>query len=502
MAWAAFALAASSPLFSATPRVDVQVGAPLQRGVIPGDFIGLSFEIMHLHPEKSGRYMFSPESRDVIALFKAAGIKNMRFGGGSMENKNYRAPTLDEIDKMFAFAEAIDAKVIYSFPLLKATKASMAADIETAQHIWKNHKARLDSFSLGNEPDWRAYHTYEGHIEDPEIVQPVIGRPGTAFPSYLIKWRVFADALTQAIPGAPISGPDTGSNYPVPGADIGKESMTWSTDTTFSGMSWTEAFARAEKGSKRNVVSVLPHDYVGQGYEGKSVELATKQLLSKLWTDVHYPLFYYAVTARVQAVGFPYRMTECNDHTGGVDGVSNAFVSALWLLDYAHWHAEHGAIGLNFHNRRWINTTTITLDKNGVYKLNPKAYGMKAFSLGAAGRPAALSVFNPENANLTAYAVAGEADTFVTLINKEHGSDTRDVTVTIKAGTKFRTAGGMALTAPSNNPNARTGITLGGSEIHGDGQWNGAWSPLKADKTGAITVTIPATSALIIKFSK
>lgn len=504
MACAVFSVLASCITFSASPRADVYVGAPLQRGVIPGDFIGLSFEIMHLHPEKSGRYMFSPESSDVIALFKAAGIKNMRFGGGSMENnKNYWSPTPAEIDKLFAFAQAIDAKVIYSFPLLKATKESMAADIATAKHIWKNYKSQLDSFSLGNEPDWRAYHTYPGHIEDPEIVQPVIGQPGTAFPSYIAKWRVFADALLKEIPDARLSGPDAGSNYPVPGPDTGVEPIKWSADTTFSGMSWSEAFARAEKDTRRNVVSVLPHDYVGQGYEKKSIELATSQLLSKLWTDVHYPLFYYTVLARVQAAGFPYRMTECNDHTGGVDGVSNAYVSALWLLDYAHWHAEHGAIGLNFHNRRWINTTTITLDKNGVYKLNPKAYGMKAFTLGAAGRPAAVSVMNPENVNMTAYAVAGDSATYVTVLNKEHGEKARGVSVSIKLPKKSGTAEIMYLRAPGNDPQARTGITLGGAEITGDGQWAGSWEPLAGKATNDnYIVEIPATSAAIIKIAK
>ena len=492
----------------AAARASISVGAPLRKEPIPADFIGLSFEISNLRPDKDGRCMLTGDNSEVIALARAAGIKNLRIGGGSMEHDSYVAPTRAEIDRLFAFAGAIDARVIYSFPLLKANRETEAACVATAKYIWERYQSRLDSFSLGNEPDWRSYHTYEGHVVDPEIVQTVAGRPGTAFPSYFAKWRAFAGALARAIPGARLSGPDTGSNYPVPGADIGAEGMrveSWATDTGFSGMSWTEAFARATR-DFGNVAAILPHDYTGQGAAGKNVARATEQMLSKLWVDVNYEVFHSRVLARVQALGLPYRITECNDHTGGVDGASNAFVSALWVLDYAHWHAEHGAIGLNFHNRRRIKTETITFDESTkTYRLNPKACGMRAFSLGAAGRAAVAGVMNPENVNMTAYAVTGGADTFVTIINKEHGAGARDVTVTINAapaaGAAFRAAASMALAAPANNPNARAGITLGGSEIGADGSWNGAWTPQKIDASGKCTITVPATSAVVIKFS-
>jgi len=103
---------------------------------------------------------------------------------------------------------------------------------------------------------------------------------------------------------------------------------------------------------------------------------------------------------------------------------------------------------------------------------------------------------------MTAYAVIGDTDTFVTIINKEHGGDRRDVTVTIAPGAGYRAASSMALTAPSNNPNARDGITLGGCAIGGDGSWNGKWTPQRIDSSGNCAITIPATSAVVVKFSK
>ena len=35
--------------------------------------------------------------------------------------------------------------------------------------------------------------------------------PGSAYPSFLANWRSFADAVGEAAPGAPLSGPDTGA---------------------------------------------------------------------------------------------------------------------------------------------------------------------------------------------------------------------------------------------------------------------------------------------------
>ncbi len=84
-----------------------------------------------------------------------------------------------------------------------------------------------------------------------------------------------------------------------------------------------------------------------------------------------------------------------------------------------HWQATHHALGVNFHNKRWIYTDTIHPDAAGKLQVNPKAYGIKAFDLGSHGREQLLSLINPDRINLSAYAVRGDRELFVTIINKD-----------------------------------------------------------------------------------
>lgn len=488
----------------AASAVAVTVGSPTGGVAIPSDFVGLSFETSNLNPETDGQYIFTRENRPLVTLFRNIGIKSLRIGGGTAEPKaladrgkpKYRVPGPAEIDRLFAFARSANLKVIYTLRLLNGDKAQDAA---IAQYIAGHYRDLLDSFSIGNEPDWHAYHSYPGHRQDPAIFETVPGEPGSAYPSYLRQWRAFAAAVLQAVPDARFSGPDTGSNWPVAGGR----------DTTFRGRSWTENFAADEQGSG-HVAAILAHDYVGQGAHGVSVPDAIHAMLSRRWVTVNYPALYDRVLRPVQALGFPYRLTECNDYTAGVPGASNAFAAALWALDYLHWHAAHGAAGLNFHNKRWIYTDTVYHDAAGLYRINPKAYGLRAFSVGGHGRVAPTTLTNNDGINLTAYAVIDGADTFVTLINKEHDAGARDavVTITLPAGaTHART---MALLAPGNDPRARAGVTLGGAAIASDRPWEGRWNPLPATTSSGErapagverrwTVTVPHTSALIVEF--
>ena len=127
------------------------------------------------------------------------------------------------------------------------------------------------------------------------------------------------------------------------------------------------------------------------------------------------------------------RFTEANDYLGGVPGASNGYASALWALDFLHWWAAHGAAGVNFHNKQWLDTDTIVPDPAapGRFAVTPKGYGITAFTLGSAGRVTPVETGNPGGINLTAYWVAGAGQDYVTIINKTHGAQAADAAVTI-----------------------------------------------------------------------
>ncbi len=463
------AMQAQSPLV-------LTIDANSRGAAIPRDFTGLSFETSNLLPGTNGIHLFSAKNATLINLFRNAGVKNLRVGGGTVDIPRYAIPGQADIDSLFAFAKAADVKVIFSFRLLNGDKTNA---VFQAAYIWKNYRPQLDAFAIGNEPDWKSYHN-----KDPKI---------TNYPSYLATWRDFAQTIIDSVPDAKFSGPDTGSNYPVPGA----------TDTRFDGATWTRRFADDEKDSGI-FAAVLQHDYVGQSAKGVSVPAAIDAMLSPDWVMVNYPALYENAFAHTAADGLPYRMTECNDYTIGVKDASDAFAAALWALDYMHWWAAHGCAGVNFHNRRGIPNDTITWDSAGNFRINPKAYGLKAFDLGSHGdaiTPVQLS--NPGRANIDCYAAGDVTNLFVTIINKTHGSaGGTNVIVTIQPEHFAATAGEymMLESVPPSNPLAKE-ATLGGSRITGDTDWHGQWTPLSVNKNGQCSVIVPSSSAAIVRLS-
>lgn len=470
---------------SAQSHVTVTIGN--QPGnIIPADFAGLSFESSNLNPDKQGQHLFSPENKAMINLFRAIGIKNLRVGGGTADGPEFKVPGPADIDELFGFAKAADVRVIYTLRLLNG---DIRQDAELARYIEQHYSSQLECFQIGNEPDWHSFHTSPGHERDSRIVETVSEMPGTAYPSYLADWTHFANAILKVASNALFTGPDTGSDYPVPGTK----------NTDFDGQSWTERFAHDEKPFGR-LVFVTPHDYPGQSAAGVKVETAVDSMLSKAWVKNRYEVFYEHVLGPVQKEGLTYRMTEANDYTGGVDGASNAFASALWALDYLHWHAAHGAAGVNFHNKSWIFTDTIYRAPDGSFHFNPKAYAFEAFNAGSQGRVLPVSVTSPEDANVTAYAVQGEGALYLTLINKEHGPSARAASVTISAGHLHGKVDSMSLQAPNANPTTRDGITFGGAPITAAG-WKGEWKRIGECKDGVATVQIPPTSALVVKLA-
>lgn len=379
-------------------------------------------------------------------------------------------PTNTDIDNLFAFAQAAGVKVIYSLRLLNG---STNADATLANYIWTHYRPQLECFAIGNEPDWNSYHQ-----SDPRI---------TNYTSYLAEWRNFTAAITNAVPGATFSGPDTGGNLVTGPPDSGP------------GPTWTTSFALAERSSGL-IALITQHHYVGQGAGSLTAQQGIETMLSPSWNTSSNQTLYAAMAGPVLQTGLPYRFTEANDFTGGVTNASNAFASALWVLDFMHWWAAHGAGGVNFHNKRWIPTDTLIPGSNGRLITYPKGYGIKAFDLGAHGSVQPLTMTNTNELNLTAYAVGDGLDLYVTIVNKEHGPGARGAAVTIvPAGFSSGSAAAMFLTAPNGNVAATDGVTLGGAVITNNAPWLGQWTALDPVTNGQCTVTVSGASAAVVK---
>jgi hypothetical protein len=448
---------------------------------IPDDFVGESFETASIEVNHGGvkGYLFDSTDTQLINIFKELGIKSLRIGGASVDRREVN-PTHDDIDALFRFAKAADVKVIYSLRLLNGDAKE---DASIAKYVWGHYRQDLNSFAIGNEPDWHSFH-----IRDPEIYETTPGVPGTAFPSYIAKWKTFATAILDSLPEAKFSGPNSGSNFPVAG----------SKNTGYNGKSWTANFIDQEKNS--GIISFFTqHNYVGQSTNNKTAREVIDMMLSADWDTVQYPALYNASCAPALAAGFPFRLTESNSFSEGIDGGSNTFATSLFALDYLHWWAEHNAAGINFHTTQWRFNGTIHPDAEGNYQINPMGYGIAAFSIGGQGRSDSLVIVNPDSLDLTAYVVKGSGKFFITVINKEHGATGRDARVEIRKLGSVIKGFVMFLTVPNGDVSAETGMTLGGSAITNDGNWRPTWTVLNESNSGNFQVIVPHASAAIIK---
>jgi hypothetical protein len=499
---------------SARPRaqpVTITVDPKARGPVVPEDFAGLSFERGALSPGNAGvaGYLFSPANTSLVTLFRNLGLRSLRIGGGSVDELIPAGTGSDGfagIDNLFAFAAAAGVRVIYTLRLLSPAAAPVedlqSIDAHIAGYIWGRYRENVASFAIGNEPDWHTLHTYAEHPVDPAIYEQVSGVPGTAYPSYLARWRSVAEVVGAAASGAPLCGPDTGDYT----------TLTYTPDPS-TGRSWTERFAIDLPCPQ--IAEITQHHYAGGAPGTTTARQAIGNMLSPEWvsgtaigtqpadtTYIPYPWLYVNNLAAVLATGLRYRMTEANDYLGGVPGASNAFASALWSLDYLHWWAAHGAAGVNFHNKQWLLTDTVIPDPAapGGYAATPKGYGIKAFALGSAGRVKPTQTAKPDGLNLTAYCIGTAGDDYVTIINKTHGENAADAAVTLvpPSPAPHRTQV-MTLASGERKDAAGTDATLGGAVITGDTDWQGTWNSLRAAPRAGIRLTVNAATAAIVK---
>lgn len=482
MTWVIFSVVPLASLFSCNPAVDTptnEIQAPIELKInsnsmgdyIPEDFIGLSFETGSVRNNNAGMRgrFFSPENRQSLSIFKQLGIKNLRIGGGSVD-ANQVAPTLEDIDSLFAFANVSNIKVIYSFRLLNG---DINENVTIAKYIWDHYKSYVQCFAIGNEPDWDSYHK-----TDPEI---------TDYPSFLAKWKKFANAIIAVIPEAKFMGPHTGSNYPVPGAK----------NTFYNGKSWTVNFSVDLK-SFGIVDFIAQHNYVGQDAVGNTPQVMIDNMLSRTWVNTYYPTLFNSNLKPVLDNGYQYRLAESNSYSSGVEGGSNSFATALFSLDYLHWWAEHKCAGVNFHNKQWVLNAPIVMDASNNLQVNPVGYGIKAFGLGGHGYVLPITLTNPNNVNLTAYAVRDNNNIFVTIINKEHSMKAGDIDVKIDLLGTMAQAEKISLISPDGSVTSKS-ATLGGSLILNDREWQGNWAPIVLDSEGKCKITITPGTAIVVK---
>jgi hypothetical protein len=460
-------------LATAQEVADVTIDPSHPGPVVARDFVGVSYETAALLPDAKGVHYFSPDNKALIGEFKALGIRSLRVGGSSVDQKKVAIPGHADIDALFGFARAAGVKVLYC---LRLKEADPQSDAEIAGYIQGRYADALDCFAIGNEPsgDYGQFHE---------------------------QWKKLADAILAAAPQAKLSGP--GIN---PKALWSKQFIADFADSYHISLLSGHLYAGgcAYKNPKPGAAFGTP-EYASLIPQDAAASRA--RMLSPSWY-VTCEKDLKGLRAAVEGRNIPFRLEETNSYWfGGLKDASDTYAAAIWGLEYCCWWSSRGAAGLNFHTGDMVSGPipcqyAVFVTSSSGYSARPLAYGMKAFSLAAEGSWIAATMTSPTNPNLSAYATLSNQQTLdVILLNKAFGPGAAAATIHlhVPAPHVMQEAKAMLLRAAGDDIAVKSGITLGGAPIADDASWDGKWSDCPPATDGALSLDLPPASAAIVR---
>lgn len=224
------------------------------------------------------------------------------------------------------------------------------------------------------------------------------------------------------------------------------------------------------------------------------------------------PDFYASSIANAHNNNLPFRLTEWNSSScGGTPDVSDAFESALWLLDGAYRWLKVGldAVNITTSNNSFYSPfyfQSVTSNGISTYQLktvSPVFYGMKMFMQSVQNNAKLVNVQtgNTNNYNLKAWVTVDQKKTVrVLLINKDvNFSGTVDVALS-----GYGQGKGYRLTAPSYS--SKNGVTYAGQTYDGSIDGNPVGTQITetyaspAGQKGHYFVKFKTTEAILLEF--
>jgi hypothetical protein len=434
---------------SATGTATISVSAwGRPSGALSNHFIGLSFESQTLN---SG-YRYD-DVGNLPQLLENLGTSVIRFGGNSADT-TFGGVTAGEAAALARLAQATHWKVLYTENLANFNAAQVTAD---ARLVAAALGRSLYAFACGNEPD--------------EFAHDGIRAPGYTPADYITQVNACYNAIRGGDPGAEIEGPDTA------GSSV-----------------WLAQYAAAEAGTIRAL---------GEHYYALGCSAADRNRVSAVVT-----LLSAAQAAReetrlggylaaAQGADAPLRVTETNSACGGgIAGLSNAYATALWVIDYMLIGAEQGVEGMNFHgglDTSCAGYTVLCQAGPNMYQPQPIYYGMLFTRLLGTGQFLPVQVSTSSAAeNIAAFALAGGGGIRVMLENLG-----RQTTAAVLRLSGYRgPASRLNLTGPS--PLATSGVEIQGASVAANGTLTPGQPDTVSCTPGGCSVTLAPYSAAMV----
>ncbi len=460
------------PRLLATPPprgtpVSVSIGRRPTGPAVPTDFMGLSFEVRSLPTIAT-----YAGKGDFAALLRSLGPGVMRFGGVSADEQAAWVPAgaskpawantaIHERDLagIAALARETGWKVLLTVNLGHSELKAAAQEAASAKAQLGPYLAGIE---IGNEPD-RFPLTH---------LRP----PGTGVRAYLPQAEAYRAAIEAAAPGTPIAGPDPST---------GTQGLTWLRDEaqTVHPQLLTDHYYPLSSCGESPTISEL----LSQSVRGKESEMLSKML------------------ALAHTYATPLRMDESNDIScEGEPGVSNAFASALWALDYTARAMTAGVVGVNFHDLIDQPRTYSPLASHSEGALNagelqpaPEWYALLAAHTVVGSRPLATTTLGTTPGELSTHAMdAPDGKMSLVLVDYDPpGSE--PLAVRLRVPRALAKGSILRLTAPS--PAATTGTRLGGQPVAANGTWTTPTAlPAVHGRAGSLSLQLAPSSAAVV----
>jgi hypothetical protein len=433
--------------FAATVTVATSAAAV---GRTNDQYIGLSFESGTLN---GGQFN---DVGNLPRLLRNLGRGVMRFGGNSVDT-SFTGISPSALAGLARLAKAAGWTVLYSENLGRFRARAVRRDAHAVSTALGSSLAAL---ACGNEPD----------------LFPNVGlRSSYPENAYLVQAARCLSAIRSGAPHAPIEGPDT------------------------SGAGWLPGYAAVEAGQLRWLGQ---HYYpMGCGLGGMTPAAFARVLLSPAQSAKEATFFSAAARAATVARA-ALRISETNTACqGGAVGVSDAYASALWVVDYLLTGVEHGVAGFNFHGGLSTVCDGYTpLCQVGVneYAAQPIYYGMLFTHLLGSGSllPVTVTTSDPAD-NVTAFALRPADGDGLRVIAEDLTGGA--ATVTLRLGGGATSAAILRLTGPSLL--AASGVRIQGAAVGASGSFTpGAPDRVKCS-SGSCRVTLAPYSAALVTVS-
>lgn len=445
-------------------------------GTIGPAFAGLSYEKSSIIEDP---YLFTGLNSSLITLFKLLGPSVLRIGGNSVDRNTWTpngagqttgqiAPS--DVNALAAFVKAAGWQCLYginlggagpnpytSGALTAATMPALAA--QEVAYAASQLGSSLLGIEIGNECDLYGSTYFSGATWNLSTFEAL--------------WSQFRAAIVAQTPGVSVTGP----------ADAGSES------------SWTVPFG--QWATKSNISLLTQHYYRGNGQSAGSTAANLVTPDPTLLSDLS------VLNSGAKAIGAPYRMSECNSYyNGGSSGVSNAYCSSLWVVDFLFNCAMNGCAGTNFHGGGNGDGYTPIGDSGGaVVEARPEFYGILLFTLAGQGTLYTTSLSGLGGLNVTAYAVKTTSGLNLVIVNKDSAQNLQ-LTIQLPQNATSPTLLEMTqLSSGASGPNlsATSGVTIQSASVGASGSFSPG-NPYTLSPNGMqVTCYVPYLSAVLIQ---